>query len=189
MSQRSKGAVISFPIKLVAGEGEAATKAAPAGDAPDDETLEAFEDFLKNTDKQGLQTLTKFAKNPSGAVENQLISVLGKAGAHGAIAVAIISLIAGAPEMVIAITKALSVKGGPLNQDFHRFFEDEGQLGFDRELQYRRSVGLDVVITSDNRGFLLQDPGFVGNNLVDVDETRVLRNSSNQTQYGYVNGM
>lgn len=186
MSQQNEAAIISFPIKLVTEEGaEVDTDTTEE----DDESLEAFNEFLKTTDKQGLQTLSKFAKNPTGLVQNEMLGVLGKAGVHGAIAVAIIGMILASPEMIIQITKQLAVKGGPLNQDFHRFFEDEGQLGFSRELQYRRSVGLDVVITSDNRGFLLQDPGFVGNNLVDVDTTRVMRNTSNETQYGHIAGM
>lgn len=185
MSQQDEAAVISFPIKLVTDEQTEAT-----GDEDiDQESLEALQDFIKTTDKQGLQTLGKFAKNPTGAVQGELMGILGKAGVHGAIAVAIISMVAGSPELVKAVVNALAVKGGPLNQDFHRFFEDEGQLGLSREMQYRRMVGLDVIITSDNRGFLLEDPGFVGNNLVDVDETRAVRNSTNQTQYGYVNGM
>jgi hypothetical protein len=185
MSQQDEAAVISFPIKLVTDEQTEAT----SEDEVDQESLDAMEDFIKTTDKQGLQNLSKYAKNPTGAVTSQLMGILGKAGVHGAIAAAIIAMVAGSPEIVKAVVSALAVKGGPLNQDFHRFFEDEQQLGLTREMQYRRSVGLEVIITSDNRGFLLEDPGFVGNNLVDVDSTRAMRNSTNQTQYGYVNGM
>lgn len=186
MSQQDETAVISFPIKLVTDEGaEVVTDATEE----ENEALESLNEFIKTTDKQGLQTLSKFAKNPTGMVQGELLGILGKAGVHGAIAVAIIGIILGAPEMITRLVKAMAVKGGSQNQDFHRFFEDEGQFGFSRELQYRRSVGLDVVVTSDNRGFLLQDPGFVGNNLVDVDETRAIRNSSNETQYGYISGM
>jgi len=175
---------------ITPGEGEeAAIKEKPPTDELDAETLEALNDFIKTTDKQGLQTLSKFAKNPSGAVEGELLGILGKAGIHGVLAATIIGVIIATPEIIRTIVKALAVKGGPLNQDFHRFFEDEGQIGLARDLQYRRSVGLDVVITSDNRGFILEDPGFVGNNLVDVDQTRSIRTSDKATQYGYVNGM
>lgn len=217
MSMGAKVAVISFPIKLVAGDaqgGEETTTGineseiddaiqSAVDDATEDaidefsgvfegidpEALEGLKDFLENTDKQGMQTLSKFAKNPQGAVQNELLGLLGKAGIHGAIAVAIISLIVASPELVKTIVNALAIKGGPLNQDFHRFFEDEGQLGFSRELQYRLATGLDVVITNDQRGFLLTDPGFVSNSLVDVDSTRAIRNSSQQNKYGYVTGM
>ena len=210
-------AIISFPLKLVAGDVEGGGDVAEGldesaiedaiqsaiDDATEDaidefsgvfkgvdpEALEGLKDFLKNTDKQGMQTLSKFAKNPQGLVQNELLSVLGKAGIHGAIAVAIISLIIASPELVKTIVNAMAVKGGPLNQDFHRFFEDEGQLGFTRELQYRKSTGLDVVITNDSREFLLQDPGFVFNSLVDVDSTRAIRNSTPQNKYGYVRSM
>jgi len=186
MSQQDETAVISFPIKLVSDEGADVEEDATEQES---ESLEKLNEFIKTTDKEGLQKLSKFAKNPTGAVQGELLGILGKAGIHGAIAIAIIGIILGTPEFIIRLTKAMAVKGGALNQDFHRFFEDETQLGFSRELQYRRSVGLDVVITSDNRGFLLQDPGFVGNNLVDVDKTRAIRNSSNETQYGYVAGL
>ena len=155
----------------------------------DKEAAEKLKEFIDTTDKQGLQTLSSFAKNPGNLVQKELLGILAKAGIYGALATSIIALILSGPQLITAVTKALAVKGGPLNQDFHRFFEDEVQVGFSRELQYRRSVGLDVVITSDNRGFLLQDPGFVGNNLVDVDITRAIRNSSNETQYGYVTGL
>ena len=203
-------AVISFPIKFVVNaqniddvksqvEGISNKETTANDDAEQllsseqqkeqQESLKKLEDFIKTTDKQGLQTLSKFAKNPTNLVQNQVLKVLGKAGIHGAIAVAIIGIIIAAPEIIRTIVKALAVKGGPLNQDFHRFFEEEAQFGFSRELQYRKAVGLDVVVTSDNRGFILQDPGFVGNNLVDVDNTRAIRLSSKETQYGYVSGM
>jgi len=217
MSMGARTAVISFPIKLVAGDVEGGKTADQDFDkeelegaidqaideavegAIDDasellkgidaETLESLTDFIKTTDKRGLQTLSKFAKNPSNMVQGELMGILGKAGIHGALAVAIISAIIATPEIIRTIVKAMSVKGAALNQDFNRFFEDEAQVGFSRELQYRRSTGLDVVITNDNRGFLLSDPGFVTNNLVDVESTRANRNSTNQIVYGYQTGM
>lgn len=214
MSMGARTAVISFPIKLVAGDVEGAPSKTGTSEQEfddilanfkndiqeqiddvigpegvDQETLESLTDFIKTTDKKGLQTLSKFAKNPTNMVQGELMGILGKAGIHGALAVAIISAIIATPEIIRTIVKAMSVKGAALNQDFHRFFEEEAQVGFSRELQYRRAVGLDVVITNDTRGFLLSDPGFVNNNLVDVESTRANRNSTNQTQYGYVTGM
>ena len=153
------------------------------------ETLEALTEFVESTDKQGLATLSQFSKNPGQLVENEFLATLGRAGVHGALAAAIITTILATPEIIRTIIQALAVKGGPLNQDFNRFFADENQLGFSRELQYRRAVGLDVVITNDSRGFLLTDPAFVNNSLVDVDKTRSIRLSTEATQYGYVNGM
>lgn len=203
MSVTNDIAIISFPFKLVAGEGEGTTGTPKPEEITEDvtqdiideisdeqkEALAALDDFLKTTDKQGLQTLSKFAKNPTGTVQNELLSILGKAGIQGALAVTIIGIIIASPQIIMAITKQLAVKGGPLNQDFHRFFEEENQLGLERNLQYRRSVGLDVIIMNDNRDYLLADPGFVTNSLVDVETTRSIRTSSNATEYGYVNGM
>lgn len=195
MSITPDEAIISFPIKFttesqnvedVKAEAEAAGVGGAGGDPV---VAEKLKEFIETTDKQGLQTLSKFAKNPSNLVQNELLSVLGKAGIQGAIATAIIATILATPEIIMTITRALAVKGGPLNQDFHRFFEEENQIGFAREIQYRKATGLDVVITNDNRGFILIDPAFVENNLVDVDTTRAIRNTSKETQYGYVSGM
>jgi len=203
MSITNDIAIISFPFKLVAGEGEGTTETPKVEEITEDvtqdiidsvsdeqkEALETLNDFLKTTDKQGLQTLSKFAKNPENMVKGELLGLLGKAGIHGALAATIIGLIIGTPQIIMAITKQLAVKGGPLNQDFHRFFEEENQLGLERDLQYRRAVGLDVIIMNDNRDYLLTDPGFVSNSLVDVETTRSIRTSSDATEYGYVNGM
>jgi hypothetical protein len=216
MSQQDQTAVISFPIRLVSEDGvdtekkefdedaaiqeaidnavdesvdEAVQKATGKTTPQNEEALESLNEFLQTLDKQGLKKLAAFAKNPTVAVENEILGLLGKAGIPGAIAVAIIGLIIASPEIIKTIVKQLSVKGGPLNQDFHRFIDEENQVGFSRDLQYRRAVGLDVVITDDNRGYLLTDPAFVGNNLVDADKTRSQRLSSNETSYGYVNGM
>ncbi len=153
------------------------------------EAAERLEEFIKTTDRQGMKTLSSFAKNPTSMVQNQLIKVLGRAGIYGALAAAIIAVILSVPEIVETIVKALSVKGGPLNQDFQLFFEDQQQLGLDRDLQYRFATGLDVIITNSQRGYILTDPGFVTNNLVDIETTRMLRLSTQDTQYGYVRSL
>lgn len=192
MSSNVDEAVISFPIKFTTESQnieDVIAEAEEGGIIGDTEGAEKLKEFIETTDKQGLQTLSKFAKNPSNLVQNELLGVLGKAGIQGAIATAIIAVILSSPEIIMTITRAMAVKGAALNQDFHRFFEDEAQLGFAREIQYRRATGLDVVITNDNRGFLLVDPAFVDNNLVDVEPTRAIRNTSKETQYGYVTGM
>lgn len=153
------------------------------------EAAERLEEFIKTTDRQGMKTLSSFAKNPTSMVQNQLLKVLGRAGIYGALAAAIIAVILSTPEIIRTIVTALSVKGGPLNQDFQLFFEDQQQLGLDRDLQYRYATGLDVIITNSQRGYILTDPAFVTNNLVDIDITRTLRVSSQDTQYGYVRSL
>ena len=207
MSSESK-AVISFPIRFEVdpqnveevkraqeeiaasgGDGREEAEVLLEEEVTDKKAIEALTEFIETTDREGLRTLSAFAKNPQGLVENEFMSILGKAGVHGALAAAIISLIISTPEIIRTIVKALSVKGGWLNQDFHREFANEVQLGISRDLQYRRAAGLDVIITNHDRGFLLQDPEFVDNNLVDVDTTRSIRTNSNNTQYGYMAGM
>jgi hypothetical protein len=154
-----------------------------------EEAAERLEQFIKETDAKGMKTLSNFAKNPAGMVEKQMLGTLAKAGIYGAIAAAIIALVLSAPELISTIVQALAVKGGPLNQDFHLFLDEQGQLGIDREIQYRYATGLDVIITNYDRGYLLQDPGFVGNNLVDIDTTRSVRLTNNDVAYGYVRSM
>lgn len=181
-------AVIIFPIKF-----ETKTEGEPGGDTggetQDTETVEKLTEFIQNTDRKGLQTLSSFARNPTDAVQGQLLSVLGRAGIHGALALAVIAAITASPEILRTIVKQLSVKGGPLNQDFHRFLEEEFQRGIDREAQYRRATGLDVIITTEDRGFILSDPAFVNNSLVDIDKTRIARLTIDDTQFGYTHGL
>lgn len=212
MSSESS-AVLEFPVKLsasISGEVDEliaklqeakglvseVSETAPASTTEDSEetvteheAAEKLEEFLKTTDREGLRTLSQFAKQPNVAVEGVLLRILGKAGIYGAIAVAIIALVASAPELIKAVTEALAVKGGPLNQDFHLFFDEQQQLGLERDLQFRYATGLDVIITNYQRGYLLTDPGFVGNNLVDIDISRSFRLTTPDTQYGYVRSM
>lgn len=190
MSSNIDDAVISFPIKFTTEAQNVDDVKAAAGEGGEaTEVSEKLKEFIETTDKQGLQTLSKFAKNPSSMVQNEFLSALGKAGIHGAIATAIIAAILSTPEIIMTITRAMAQKGAPWNQDFHRFFEEEGQQGISRDLQYRRAAGFDVIITNEDRGFLLQEPFSVGNSLIDIDTTRVFRLSSNNTKYGYVAGM
>ena len=55
------------------------------------EAAERLEEFIKTTDREGMKTLSSFAKNPTSMVENQLLKVLGRAGVYGALAAAIVS--------------------------------------------------------------------------------------------------
>ena len=171
------------------------TEAATTDEEPEEETVteqeaaERLEEFIKTTDREGMKNLSSFAKNPSSMVQGQLMKVLGRAGVHGAIAVAIIAIIISTPEIISTIVSALAVKGAPLNQDFHLFFEEQQQLGLERDLQFRYATGLDIIITNYQRGYLLTDPGFVGNNLVDIEISRSFRLTTPDTQYGYVRSL
>ena len=115
--------------------------------------------------------------------------MLGRAGIYGAIAVAIVTLIIESPEIIKAVVEALGVKGGPLNQDYTRKLDEDFQLGISKDLQFRRAAGLDIIITTDDAKYIITDPGFVTNSLVDIETTRSIRINSNETQYGYANGL
>ena len=146
-------------------------------------------EFIETTDKEGLRTLSKFAANPGGLVQNELIGVLGRAGIAGAVAVSLIAIIVESPAIIQGIIRSLAVKGAPLNQDYHRHLDQENSAAFNRLEQYRRAAGLDVIITNNQRGYLLQDPFSVTNSLIDIDKTRVLRVSTFDTRHGYVSAV
>lgn len=189
MSSIGDTAIISFPIKFTADAQDAEKVTTPGKTTEESESMDKLLEFVENTDQKGLQSLSRFAKNPSSMMEKEFLGMLGKAGIHGAIAVAIIAMILGTPEFIMTLTRALAVKGGPLNQDFRRDLANEAQLGLTRELQFRRAAGFDVVITNQERGFLLTEPFNVGNSLIDIEKTRTIRLSSNNTKYGYKAGM
>lgn len=147
-----------------------------------------FAQFVGDLNTQGIRNLRSAAVNPAQFAQGGLMQLLQQSSKGIAIA-AIITAIIQAPEMVEAITKALAQKGSIWNQDYHRRFLEELQTGIDRDLQYRRAIGLDVVITSDNPGYLLKDPAFITNSLVGIDDTGILRLTDKDTQYGYVTGL
>ena len=153
------------------------------------QSIQNLDDILGGLDKQALGNLKSFAGNPQGTIQNGLIGALGSAGVYGALATTIIGLVISSPEVFKAFVKFLGQKGGPLNQDYRRDFANETQTGIDRELQFRRSIGLDVIITDQDKDFVLDDPAFVSNSLVNVEITRHIRISTNETTYGYANGI
>lgn len=150
--------------------------------------IEEVQNFLDEVDDKGLKTLASFAKDPNAFAESGLFSVLNKAGPAGLLVSTIIGLVVTSPEVFQVLVTQLAKKGLPLNQDFHRFFNKEGQLIIDRDVQYRNAVGLNVIVTSSQPKYLLTDPVFVTNNLVDLDITRYDRLTKKETQYGYIDG-
>jgi len=138
---------------------------------------------------EGIDNITKFATSPQGFMEHGLIRILGRAGPHGAIAVALIALIASMPEMVTAVVNALGVKGAPLNQDFAWTEDEQVNQQFDRTVQFRRMTGDDPVITVTTKGFVTGDPDFIDNSLVDANLARIGRVNLRDTSLGYIHGI
>lgn len=180
-------------IKGLEGQAETTSKAPISEEAPEvaqkKQALKDFEKFASELDTQGLKNLKSLTANPGALVQNKLLSMLGRAGIYGAVAVAIITLIVESPEVIKAVVEALGVKGGPLNQDYTRRLDEDFQVGIDKDLQFRRAIGIDVIITTEDTKYIITDPGFVTNSLVDIETTRSIRINSNETQYGYVNGL
>ena len=144
--------------------------------------------LVKDIDSKGISNVRNMANNPESFMENTFLRVLSKAGPHGALAVAIISAIAGTPAMVSAVVEALGVKGAPLNQDY-AFTEDEQfNQQFDRITQFKRLTGDDPVITVTTRGFVVGDPDFVDNSLL-VIGARTARINLRDSSLEYIHGI
>ncbi len=154
----------------------------------DMDSLGELTKMVKDVDSVGMNNIKSMAKNPEGFMQSTFMSVLSRAGPYGALAAAIITAIAVAPEMVKAVVEALGVKGGPLNQDYA--FTEEEQYGqaFSRQVQYRRITGDDPVITVTTKGFVAGDADFNDNSLVDVETGRMGRVDLNQNSVGLIYG-
>lgn len=155
----------------------------------DMEGLKNMTDAVKDLDSKGIGNITSMAKNPAGFMENTFIRVLGRAGPYGALAAAIITAIIGTPELIKAVVNAFAVKGGFLNQDYRYSQEEFLNQQFDRITQFKRLTGDDPVITVTTKGFIVGDPDFDGNSLVDANIARTARIGLRDTSYGYIHGI
>lgn len=160
-----------------------------AEEGVDAETVAKLKDLTKDIDSKGIGNVKSMARNPEGFMESTFLSVLSRAGPYGALAAAIISAIAGAPEMVKAVVQAIGVKGAPLNQDYAWTEEEQFNQQFSRAVQYRRLTGDDPVITVTSKGFVAGDPDFVDNSLVAIETGRMGRVDLRQSSLGYVHGL
>lgn len=158
-------------------------------DGVDIESLKSITQNLKDVDSKGMSNITSMAKNPAGFVEKQFLSILGRAGPYGAIAAALIAAALATPELVKALVEAFAVKGGPLNQDFRYSQEEFMSQEFDRITQFKRLTGDDPVITVNTVGFVVGDPDFKGNSLVDANLARSGRVGLRDSSYGYIHGI
>ena len=150
-----------------------------------DKKLTTIDSILEKSNSKESKNLKSLASNPKGFIQGGIANVLAVAGPYGLLASLIVGMVLESPKFI----KALAVKGGPLNQDFDRKIAEEVQLGIERNEQWRRARGLDIVITTENRNYIIGDPAFWGNSSVDNEATRVNRLSSNETKYGYSNGL
>ncbi len=155
----------------------------------DSETLKNMAGIAKDIDSKGISNIQNLAKNPEGFMENNFMSILSRAGPHGALAAAMIAAIAGSPAMVAAVVEALGVKGAPLNQDFAWTEDEQYNQQFDRVIQFRRLTGDDPVITVTTKGFVVGDPDFVDNSLVDTNIARTARVNLRDSSLGYIHGI
>lgn len=155
----------------------------------DAETLGNLAKMTKDVDSKGISNITSMAKNPEGFIANKMLSILGRAGPYGAIAAAIIAAVLATPELVKAVVEAFAVKGGPLNQDYRYSQEEFMSQEFDRITQFKRLTGEDPVITVNTIGYVVGDPDFKGNSLVDANIARSGRVGLRDSSYGYIHGI
>ena len=187
--------IIEFPVKLTAVGGEdiddviSKLKEGGKKDEKEQEAVDKITELLEGVDDKGLKTLKGLLSNPEAFTEAGILNVLSKAGPYGAVAVAIIALVLTAPELYTQIVKILGMKGGPLNMDFRYNEEQQFNQEFDRELQFRRAMAVNWVITVDSRGFVAIDPAFEGNSLIEGHFGRMNRIGINLSSYGYVHGI
>ena len=158
-------------------------------DTTDNENVEKAIDLVRDMDHTGIANVRSLASSPQSFIGQKLLRALSSAGPYGALAAAIITSIAAAPEMVKAVVSALGVKGAILNQDYKYSLEGQENLHFDRVTQFRKLTGDDAVITSRDRGFVVGDADFTLNSLVDVSTGRVGRINLRQTSLGYAQGV
>ncbi len=207
MSLTDNNPIIEFEVVLKARVEEPDDVPEPAGGDQDDQLdehvksfksgktseqsakINELEDMVSKLDAKGTAELKALVSNPKAMIQKNTLAMLkgavGKAGIVGAI----IAIVLSAPEIFIKLVELLGQRGGPLNQDYTRELANDVQLGIDKDLQFRRAIGIDVVITSEDRNYIISDPAFVTNSLVDVDKTRSIRLNSNESQYGYVSGL
>ena len=195
MSQEGIG-IIEFPVKLTAVGGEdiqevidQITGGSTKENAKNKEAVEKVTELLEGVDDKGIKTLRGIMSNPESFTEQSLINVLGRAGPYGAIAVAIIAIVLATPEIAKQVIQILGMKGGPLNMDFRYTEEQQFNQAFDRELQFRRAMAVNPVITVDTKGFVAIDPAFEGNSLIEGHFGRMNRIGINLSSYGYVHGI
>ena len=110
------------------------------------------------------------ASNPEGFVSGQILSVLSRAGPHGAIAAAIIGMVIASPELAKQMLKFWSQKNLFLNRDWQRAIEDEVNGLFSLEEKRRRLMGLDAYIQTQSSGYQSDTGAPVHNSYENRDE-------------------
>ena len=121
--------------------------------------------------QQGADAITK----PDVLVGGTFLKMLGKAGPYGAaVTAALISLVS-APDTVREIVRAMGVKGGPLNEDWHREIESELTGIFSFEQQKSRVIGKDSFVVSQGSGYRPIEGTDIYVSLLDRDEDRLAR--------------
>ena len=132
-------------------------------------------DFLQKLDNKGLQTLSSFATNPTGASLNALKSALTAVGADASILLGVVGIAITAPVVITQLIQALSVKGGPLNRDWRRYLGKEVDVGLSRMQVVQKEQGVDVVSIAQRLGFGPNNQNWVYNSLFAIDDKRIAR--------------
>lgn len=141
-------------------------------------------DTFNKIDSQGLGTLSKIASNPGGTIADELTKVLAGIGPEGIALVSALGVVIASPEIVSSILNALSVPGGPLNRDWKRNISTEVDAGLSRQLVRQREVGIDQVIISQQKGYVVNNTDWNYNSYFNITAARISRIGLNDRASG-----
>lgn len=129
-------------------------------------------DTLGGLDKADIAQFGLMAKNPAGFIGG----TVGKLFTSQAAAVmGPLSLAIATPVVMVAVIKALSVKGGPFNRDWRRFISEEVEVGLSRVQQKEKELGITQTILTQIEGFRPNNENWTYNSLFQIDDTRIAR--------------
>ncbi|MDI1496240.1 MAG: hypothetical protein K8823_1548 [Cenarchaeum symbiont of Oopsacas minuta] len=142
---------------------------------------------LKNIfDKTALNNLSTLANNPAGGIERKVLNVLSKAGPHGAIAGAIVTMVLTAPKFAAEGIEILSRKGLPLNRDWTLDFENKTRAALTEEDIKLRVLGLNPYVTGGPGQYIPGDGYGIRSSLEIRDEIRATKQGQDSTARGIV---
>ena len=140
--------------------------------------LIAFRKVFSELNSQ-VQLIQPIATNPVGFIGNKVLQMLSGAGPHGALAVAAITAVITAPEVLREVVHALSQKGLPLNRDWQRVIEDEVNGLFNIEEQKRRLLGIDAYVVTQTDRYTPDTGSNSHNSLENRDEIIISKSIGN----------
>lgn len=137
--------------------------------------------------KTTLGSVSSFLKNPESGITKMLPRIFTKAGPHGLIAGAIVSMILASAKFVEDGVDLLSQKGLPLNRDWILQFENKVRAMLSEEDIKARTLGLDPYVTGAPGVYITGEGYGVRSSLEERDEIRALNQGQDAKARGISN--